>query len=681
MSTGLRKPPASDGTPGRRGPTNPSVSPSVPSRSPALVSGAPTNGVARTRSIRGPTTGTPMSARAAAKRPAGSLSSLGSNNVSPTSEDADEDDAKAETAAAIEDLKGRLGKADAAAEEYQRQLEVVQSRLDDAVNEQARLEEVVHERNEKIEALENDKREAQRQSRELESIYEAERVAIMQEKEEMVSREEELHSVIQRLKDSLTQRDMRPEWNDGGISRISNNSSPIDRDHFAPPSVPQRSNSKNNSKLLLQKDKLIESLRLELAEAQIKLVESDNLGGTRLQDLERQLLETRMANARLMEDNESFQLLLGEKTLNGDFAKADFMQMHHSHGSRPHSSSGRASDRTTTGLGSSLADELESATEGESENYRRLEAEARSLKDQNKALTLYINNMIGRLLQHKDFEAILDKTPNLLSGSNAANSRSGANTDKELPPPPPKPEAGQSILQRAKSVAIGTGRVRPRPLSHMPPPTTTPSMTEDPSTAPSIPLARSQSLRGGAHKRTNSEWSHPAAVVNQMYRGPSPVPGSGPASPGVQTPRAQTSFFAPPLREGNPNAAARVPSTSSQHHPSGSSSNSTVSDYSGEVPSPPHSHASTSSSSTAGGKIEGNKLRPLRLVQENADMGTGSSKSPGLVRKGSDGWELGEDGLKGRGKRNSWIGWFSRGKDEEGGTNITAEPVKEERDF
>jgi chromosome segregation ATPase len=160
-----------------------------------------------------------MSARAAAKRPAGNLPSLGSNNVSSTSEDADEDDAKAETVAVIEDLKNRLGKADAAAEEYQRQLEVVQSRLDDALNEQARLEEVVHESSEKIEALENGKRDAQRQARELESIYEAERVAIMQEKEEMVGREEELHSVIQRLKDSLTQRDMRTDWNDSGISR------------------------------------------------------------------------------------------------------------------------------------------------------------------------------------------------------------------------------------------------------------------------------------------------------------------------------------------------------------------------------------------------------------------------------------------------------------------------------
>jgi chromosome segregation ATPase len=160
-----------------------------------------------------------MSARAAAKRPAGSLSSLGSNSVSPTPEDVDGDDAKAEAMAVIEDLKGRLGKTDAAAEEYQRQLEVVQSRLDDALNEQARLEEVAHESNEKIETLENGKRDAQRQARELESIYEAERVAIMQEKEEMVGREEELHSVIQRLKDSLTQRDMRPDWNDGGISR------------------------------------------------------------------------------------------------------------------------------------------------------------------------------------------------------------------------------------------------------------------------------------------------------------------------------------------------------------------------------------------------------------------------------------------------------------------------------
>src|SRR5690349_19088561 len=77
--------------------------------------------------------------------------------------------------------------------------------------------------------------------------------------------------------------------------------------------------------LLLQKDKLIESLRLELAEAQIRLAEADHLEGTKLQQLEQQLLEVRMTNARLMEDNESFQLLLSSAALNGDFPRGDYL--------------------------------------------------------------------------------------------------------------------------------------------------------------------------------------------------------------------------------------------------------------------------------------------------------------------------------------------------------------------
>ena len=92
---------------------------------------------------------------------------------------------------------------------------------------------------------------------------------------------------------------------------------------FAPPNSVQRSNSRSNSKLINQKDKIIEDLRLELAEYQVKMLEVENAGGGRLRELEKQLLETRMTNARLMEDNESFQLLLGEKTLNGDLSRGD----------------------------------------------------------------------------------------------------------------------------------------------------------------------------------------------------------------------------------------------------------------------------------------------------------------------------------------------------------------------
>ena len=86
-------------------------------------------------------------------------------------------------------------------------MDILQSRLDDATREQAKLEEKVHENEEQIEALKNEKREISRQMREMESIYEAERSAMMKEKDEMANREEEMQTVIQRLKDSLAQRD------------------------------------------------------------------------------------------------------------------------------------------------------------------------------------------------------------------------------------------------------------------------------------------------------------------------------------------------------------------------------------------------------------------------------------------------------------------------------------------
>ena len=388
----------------------------------------------------------------------------------------------------------------------------------------------------------------------------------------------------------------------------------------------------------MQKDRLIESLRLELAEAQIKIVEMENMGGGRMHELEKTLLETRITNARLMEDNESFQLLLSEKTLNGDFSKTDVM-----HGS--------------SGLGS-LAEELESA-EGESDNYRRLEFEAKSLKDQNKALTLYVENIIGRLLSHKEFENILDKTPDLMSGK----PRPAADTDKDLPPPPPAKtdEPAPSMLQRARSVVAGTAR-RQRPLSQViQPATPTPTVNEDPSTAPSIPLGRSQSTRGGSHRRSQSEMPNAAPLVNQMYRGPPSTGSAAPlGSPGLSAANtaARTSFFTSPATSGTPSAPpSRVPSSSLVPPENvGSSSNSTFSDHSGEVTagsSPPRAGNARHPNNYTGAIMTQSKLRPLRLVQENREQeGPSGSDEDAAARK--------------KANRGSWMpGWFNRGKEED----------------
>lgn len=425
-------------------------------------------------------------------------------------------------------------------------------------------------------------------------------------------------------------------------ANLANNSSPSIEGQFAPPSGLNRSDSRNNSKLLLQKDRLIESLRLELAEAQIKLVETENMGGGRMQEVERLLLEARMTNARLMEDNESYQLLLSQKTLTGDFHHGEFMGS----ASNEHALSaleGRP-------MGTSLADELSQSEEGEEEsNYRRLESELKASKAENKALTLYINKIIERLLQHQDFEAILDQSSDF---------KPGANTDKELPPPPPPKEAnGTSILQRAKSVAMGAGQNiagrRPRPQSQMP---AAHSAITDPETAPSIPfgLGRSSSFRSGRPK-SEQYTGGAASVVNQMYK------GNGQASPpihGPQTPRQSQSFFAPPAVGVNPNAAARVPSSGSGAVAGNfpgmrSETSSSGSGESGDVSTPGNSPPRPEKATT----FAGNKPRPLRLVRDHPENATRRVSTDEMQNK-----------------RSSWMGW-AFGKKEE--ANLGEPPIQE----
>ncbi|EKG17775.1 hypothetical protein MPH_04990 [Macrophomina phaseolina MS6] len=634
MSTAVKKP----SPPGQASRSSAGSSPSGANRTPSRSSTTPisstTSSVRRTASTRTTSTGSPLSARASVRKPAHASTLSKDMSASAPIDNSAEEDAKAETAALIKELKEQLQKAEASTEEFKKQVEVLKTRLDDALKDQAKLEERMHEEEERVEILENEKRETVRQRRELEGIYEAERAAAMKEKEQAQAREDELQEVIQRLKDTLAERDREgtSSGDERRNSRISfpnsrsNSSQNLENGHFAPPASLQRSNSQNSSKLLLQKDKLIESLRLELAEAQIKAIEMENAGGGRVQELEKILLETRMANARLMEDNESFQLLLSEKTLNGDF-----MRSIGGGGTRP------SSQGDGDGAKTSLADELGAAADEES-NERRLESEINSLKDQNKALTLYINKIIERLLQHQGFEAVLSHDQDPPAKPAVA---------KENPPPPPpkdKPQ-GQSFLQRAKSVALGSGNSvpqpekRPRPMSVMPPPPPKQeenSITSNPSTAPSIPLRHGS----GQHRRANSEWSNSAAtVVNNMYR-------NTPRSPSIVSPR--NSFFNFPQGEGPAsNRSSRVVSSSSMPRQSVDGNGDTAgqdsvsnsdSGVAVDTPSPPRSIAS-SFDRPGGNVMTGNKPRPLRLVQE--------SEEAEKERKAAN--------------RQSWIGaWFNK---------------------
>ncbi|KAK4201470.1 hypothetical protein QBC40DRAFT_60731 [Triangularia verruculosa] len=657
MAAVVKKPPAT----GRETPTGTPQRPSARSSTPTSSTSGSTPAAAAARSTRPSRTGTPVSARAAAhERRQSLLNGASSNGRSGSPADAErEETIRAETVAIIDDLKARLERAESSAESTKRQVEILQDKLDEAHREQAKLEERVHEHEEQIETLTNEKREAARQMREMENIYEAERSGMMKEKEEMANREEEMQTVIQRLKDSLAQRNL----DEDRPTRQSVTSSPsIENGSFAPPSSIHRSDSRNNSKLLLQKDKLIESLRLELAEAQIKLVESQNQGGGRLQEVERQLMEARVANARLMEDNESYQLLLQDRTLKGDFGTNDFSYLG---GATSNQDALAALEGRTSGA--SLADELSGAAESdpgheqEVEIQKRLEAEIKSVKDQNKALTLYINKIIERLLQHQGFEHILDQGNDF---------KPNANTNKELPPPPKQqpPPPGPSLLQRAKTMSIGGSvKPKPRPMSFMPSASTDVS---NPDTAPSIPigLTRNTSTRRARPMSDQYTSVGAASIVNAMYKGPSAV--DGPLSPSL---RSSQTFWAPQgagnrssmsgSNSGNGPASAHsttgAPPASAGNFPGMRSETSSTSgdsilerDFVSSHSSPPRSQHEKEKTT-----FGGNKPRPLRLVQENAEAQAAAERAN---------------------KRNSWMGWATSAfakKDEAAGGN--AETIRE----
>ena len=205
MSTATKKPAAGTAGPRRSPSTEPtSASPARgPARSPAPSTVAP-NGLARTRSLRG---GSPLSARGTMARSGPGASNL---NNSSAADNADED-ARAETVALLDELKERLRNTETEREHYQKQSQILQLRLDESLQEAGKLEDKLHENEEKLEALESEKRDAMRQKREMEAIYEAERSSMNKEREDSSSREEEMQTIIQRLKDSLTQRSFADE--------------------------------------------------------------------------------------------------------------------------------------------------------------------------------------------------------------------------------------------------------------------------------------------------------------------------------------------------------------------------------------------------------------------------------------------------------------------------------------
>ncbi|KAI1608009.1 hypothetical protein EDD37DRAFT_614290 [Exophiala viscosa] len=554
------------------------------------------------------------------------------SNSSPAGDaETDNEEAKSANAQLIADLKEQVDRAEQASEQYRRQLEVMQQRLDEVAAEQTTAEERDYQRQTDLDRLKAQIKDSERQYRELEVTYNEDKDTFLQERGRQARREAELQSVISRLNETLRTRSADKLT----ASRLgSRHADSDDQDIIAPMpgenvgTLSGDNSSQDLNRILEEKDGAIEALQFDLAEAQLRLADQEHMGDGRLQAMEKAIMEIKMQNARLVEENESFQMLLTEKTLKGDF-------LH-----------GQHAQEDISGL-SSLAEELESsgeATEGQTDSYRKLEAEYKALHEEKNALKLYIDKIIGRMLIQPGFEHIFtdqDEAP--------TPPTKPATVEKALPAVPDQqtsdfaaanPSVGVTgFLQRARSVVSrpGGGKARPmsyaQPSGHTPPP---PSANENPVTAPRIPINRERGHRRARSDQAQTDMAA-AAVVHQMNRASTfRTTSGGPLSPGLRP-------LSPQLgqRRGSGYFPPRTPSAGRRD---GSSANSVTSEHSDEQKSntdgssvaPVTAATPQNQANIPGAVMKQSQLRPLRLVQKQDE----------------------EEEMMKRAHRGSWMGWL-----------------------
>jgi len=304
---------------------------------------------------------------------------------------------------------------------------------------------------------------------------------------------------------------------------------------------------------------------------------------------------------------------------------------------------------------SSLAEELESA-EGGTENEKRLQAEVKKLTEANKALTLYMDKFLSKIMANEGAEALFEK-------------KAGNSPSAQDPPPRagPSPAGGDqaavpSFLKRMSSVARRRplsqitvlsspvseepGGAQSRPASQLVPPNSArlapTTANENPATAPSIPIGRSVSVsaRARGHRHTQSTQSQSGEQSSGLGTSPSPHQPVDISSP-LLTPRT-SSFMSNPMTGSRSTSASNVPTTLSEK-PQSSSGTSVASHEHAEVGnSPPRTREGNTN--YTGAVMTQKGLRPLRLAQQASDVAAE------------------EEAARKRANRASWMGWFNKGE-------------------
>lgn len=127
-----------------------------------------------------------------------------------------DDDSRAEHAQLVDDLKLQVQKAEIASEHYQKELEILQMRLNEVVIERNNLENQISEKDGEVEAVHAEFKDVMRRNKELEQAHYAEKAMLFKEQERQLHKEQELNGVIQRLNETIRQKEVRAQVDGDG---------------------------------------------------------------------------------------------------------------------------------------------------------------------------------------------------------------------------------------------------------------------------------------------------------------------------------------------------------------------------------------------------------------------------------------------------------------------------------
>ncbi|KAI7903824.1 uncharacterized protein BX663DRAFT_505355 [Cokeromyces recurvatus] len=157
-------------------------------------------------------------------------------------------------------------------------------------------------------------------------------------------------------------------------------------------------------------DKLILDLKNQLEKEKAFLQEQQSeaeLQSLKITHLEKELANMKQLNRSLMEDNESYQILLHEKTMNGEFMMNPIMQVQDYPIMKQSISSSSNGLNLAAELASSIP-EWNSQKETESDKtISKLNEEIKVLQDTNRALQLYMNKILMKIIDNKQLEDVL----------------------------------------------------------------------------------------------------------------------------------------------------------------------------------------------------------------------------------------------------------------------------------